>query len=83
MLLTTFSDTALQAQILWSANQVVHNPGHKGRVHQYHCHLLSQKSLTDGVDDNGKVKEHDCRGGCSGMSLSSVFIMWEVSTTGL
>ena len=35
-------DTVLQARVLWSASVAVHNPGHKGRIHQHRRQLVTQ-----------------------------------------
>lgn len=64
------SAPTLRAEILWTLHTVVKQQSYNSNEGIWQAFF----SL---------VKEHDCRGGCSGMSLSSVFMMWEVSTTGL
>ena len=44
-----------QAHVLWSASEVVHNPGHKGRIHLHRCQLDTQKSRPDGVESTGEI----------------------------
>ena len=59
MLLTTIRHTVPQAHVLWSASEVVHNPGHKGRIHQHRRQLVTQQSRPDGIESTGEVKECD------------------------
>ena len=46
-------------RVLWSASEVIHNPGHKGGIHQHRHQLVTQWSRPDGIESTGEVKESD------------------------
>jgi len=49
----------MHAHILWSASQVVDNPGHEEGIDLNHSQLVTQTSLTDGVKCTRELKQHD------------------------